>query len=261
MMLVNAVAGLAIIVSAVLGSAQEISQIAGQCLTLPYCSDSKRNDAGELINMDYFIAKEDSETTHLLHLVETAHTNRVLSQIGKNDYGGALSDIKYTLNRFPNHPVGLVLMGVYARLTKTYALAIPYFEKAIRLFPQHALTHAQYGAYMITLGSTDRGIKKLHQAVEMNPKLVLHTYGSRLSTISLAMWSLAERPKPKQTTSDIKEKFHSTLCKAPKTKSRIWGFRGLSSDANSRKHLFTVSGSRCLSIRSGWVGERFSQFD
>jgi tetratricopeptide (TPR) repeat protein len=96
----------------------------------------------------------------------------VLSQIGKNDYGGALSDIKYTLNRFPNHPVGLVLMGVYARLTKTYALAIPYFEKAIRLFPQHALTHAQYGAYMITLGSTDRGIKKLHQAVEMNPELV-----------------------------------------------------------------------------------------
>jgi tetratricopeptide (TPR) repeat protein len=172
MMLVNTVASLAFIVSSVSGSAQEISQIAEQCLTPPYCSDSKRNDAGELINMDYFIANQDSETTHLLHLVEVAHTNRVLPQIGKNDYGGALSDIKYTLNRFPNHPVGLVHMGVYARLTKRYALAIPYFEKAIRLFPQHALTHAQYGAYMITLGSTDRGIKKLHQAVEMNPELV-----------------------------------------------------------------------------------------
>ena len=143
-----------------------------QCLTPPYCSDSKRNDAGELINMDYFTAKDDTETTHLLHLVEIAHTNRVLPQISKNDYGGALSDIKYTLNRFPNHPRGLVLIGVYARLTKGYGLPVPYYEKAIRLFPQHALTHAQYGAYIIALGSIEAGIKKLQQAVEMNPELV-----------------------------------------------------------------------------------------
>lgn len=143
-----------------------------QCLTPPYCSDAKRNDAGELINMDYFVAKQDSETTHLLHLVEGVHTNRVLPQISKNDYGGALSDIKYTLNRFPNHPLGLALIGLYARLTKGYGLPVPYYEKAIRLFPQHALTHAQYGAYMITLGTIDVGIKKLHQGLEMNPELV-----------------------------------------------------------------------------------------
>ena len=143
-----------------------------QCLTPPYCSDSKRNEAGELINMDYFTAKDDTETTHLLHLVEIAHTNKVLPQIGKNDYGGALSDIKYTLNRFPNHPRGLVLMGLYARLTKSYSLVVPYYEKAIRLFPQYALTYAQYGAYMIMLGKVDSGIKRLEQAVEMNPELV-----------------------------------------------------------------------------------------
>jgi tetratricopeptide (TPR) repeat protein len=143
-----------------------------QCSTPPYCSDAKRNDAGELINMDYFTAQDETETTHLLNLVEIAHTNKVLPQISKNDYGGALSDIKYTLNRFPNHPRGLVLIGVYARLTKGYGLPVPYYEKAIRLFPQHALTHAQYGAYIIALGSIEAGIKKLQQAVEMNPELV-----------------------------------------------------------------------------------------
>ena len=143
-----------------------------QCSTPPYCSDAKRNDAGELINMDYFTAKDETETTHLLNLVEIAHTNKVLPQISKNDYGGALNDIKYTLNRFPNHPRGLVLIGVYARLTKGHGLPVPYYEKAIRLFPQHALTHAQYGAYIIALGSLEAGIKKLHQAVEMNPQLV-----------------------------------------------------------------------------------------
>jgi Tfp pilus assembly protein PilF len=156
-------------------SEQELSgggRNVNQCLTPPYCSDAKRNHAGELINMDYYVAKQDSETTHLLHLVEVAHTHRVLPQISKNDYGGALSDIKYTLNRFPNHPLGLVLIGVYAKLTKSYGLPVPYYEKAIRLFPQHAPTHAQYGAYMLTFGTIDAGIKKLHQALEMNPELV-----------------------------------------------------------------------------------------
>jgi Tfp pilus assembly protein PilF len=104
-------------------------------------------------------------------LVEIAHTNRVLPQISSKNYGGALSDIKYTLNRFPNHPRGLVLIGLYARLTKTHALAMPYYEKAIRLYPQYALTRAQYGAYMVSLGDLDQGIKKLATAVEIDPDL------------------------------------------------------------------------------------------
>jgi tetratricopeptide (TPR) repeat protein len=172
-MLYIAAAGvLAVVLDPATASAQNLSPGGEQCLTPPYCSDAQRNAAGELINMDYFVAKQDSETTHLLNLVEVAHTNRVLPQISKNDYGGALSDIKYTLNRFPNHPLGLVLVGLYARLTKSYGLPVPYYEKAIRLFSQHALTHAQYGAYMVTLGTIDPGIKKLEQALEMNPELV-----------------------------------------------------------------------------------------
>lgn len=143
-----------------------------QCFTPPYCSDAKRNDAGELINMDYFTAKDDGETTHLLHLVEIAHTNKVLPQISKNDYAGALSDIKYTLNRFPNHPRGLLLITLYGRITKSYAFVVPYYEKAIRLYPHHALTYAQYGAYMVTVGSVPSGVKKLEQSLEINPELV-----------------------------------------------------------------------------------------
>jgi tetratricopeptide (TPR) repeat protein len=121
--------------------------------------------------MDFFVAKDDAETAHLLHLVEIAHTNRILPQISSKDYRGALSDIKYTLNRFPNHPRGLVLMGLYGRLMKTHALAMPYYEKAIRLYPQYALTRAQYGAYMVSLGNLDEGIKKLITAVEIDPDL------------------------------------------------------------------------------------------
>src|SRR5215471_6524812 len=140
-----------------IGFAQETNATSNssQCLTPPYCSDAQRNDAGELINQDYFAAKQSRETIQLLQLVESYHTKNILPQISKGEYGGALNDIKYTLNRFPNHPLGLVLVGLYARLTKGYALAIPYYEKAIRLYPQNALTHAQYGAYMVTIGGID----------------------------------------------------------------------------------------------------------
>jgi Tfp pilus assembly protein PilF len=122
--------------------------------------------------MNYFNANENKETKHLLNLVEVAHTNRVLPQISQNDWGGALSDIKYTLNRFPNHPRGLLLMALYARLIKKYALVIPYYEKAIRLYPQYPLTYAQYGSYLVTLGNIDNGIRRLEQAVAMSPELV-----------------------------------------------------------------------------------------
>jgi Tfp pilus assembly protein PilF len=123
--------------------------------------------------MDYFTADQDVETKRLLKLVESYHTNKVLQQIGNNEYNGALGDLKYTLNRFPNHPRGLFLMGLYGRLTKKHGLVVPYYEKALRLFPQHAMTYAQYGAYLVTLGSIDEGIKRLERALEMDSDLVV----------------------------------------------------------------------------------------
>ena len=62
-------------------------------------------------------------------------------------------------------------MALYGKLTKKYALVIPYFDKAIRLYPEYALTYAQYGAYLVTLGNLDAGLR-LERAVAMGPELM-----------------------------------------------------------------------------------------
>jgi tetratricopeptide (TPR) repeat protein len=92
-------------------------------------------------------------------------------------FSNVLADLNYTLDKFPNHPKALLLLGSVARLIKSPALPIPYFEKAIQLYPQYALTHAQYGAYMTEIGSVEVGIGKLKKAIEIDPNLSLaHTW-------------------------------------------------------------------------------------
>jgi len=141
------------------------------CDTPPYCSDAQRNALGELINQDYFLAGRDPEIRALLQIVEGAHTNRIQSDLMGGHLEVALPHIKYTLNRFPNHPKGLLLLGAYARLANNPSIAIPYYEKALRLYPQHAVTHAQYGSYLIDIGRANEGIVRLQKAIEIDSKL------------------------------------------------------------------------------------------
>jgi len=48
---------------------------------------------------------------------------------------------------------------------------VSYFERAIALFPQHALTRAQYGLFLVSTNNVDAGIENLKQSIEMEPKL------------------------------------------------------------------------------------------
>jgi Tfp pilus assembly protein PilF len=120
---------------------------------------------------DYFTADQIGQQGYL-DIVTSAHTDRIMEYISKDDIRGAVSDVKYTLDRFANHPKGLMMAGFVANITKQSSLAVSYFERALSLYPQYALTHAQYGMYLISAGHTDQGIAKLNRAIEMDPKLV-----------------------------------------------------------------------------------------
>lgn len=152
-----------------LGHAQE--EEGTICLTPPYCSDEKQNAVGELINQDFFTAENDVSTKTLLHSVDKFHTSLFVPHIKQGRYEEALGDLKYTLNRFPNHLTALSYMGVYAAATKNFAVGVPYFEKAIRHYPGYAITRAQYGIYLVRVGRIDTGIEKLKIAIEMDPQL------------------------------------------------------------------------------------------
>ncbi len=134
---------------------------------------NERNSAGMLINQDYFIAGQYKELRENLEIVERIHLNeRVMNDLWVGRASG-IADLNYTLDKFANHPKALMLLGIGARIRKTPLLPIAYYERALRLYPQYALTHAQYGGYLAEIGQINEGIAKLQRAIEMDPKLAL----------------------------------------------------------------------------------------
>ena len=152
------------------------------CLSIVYVSTAplpvhaqasprvERNGGGQLINQDYFSAKQYPEVQTSLSLVEGFHLNeRVMNDFRAARYSIVIGDLKYALDKFPNHPKALMLLGATGILAKSPALAAPFYEKALRLYPQYALTNAQYGKYLIDIGRGKDGIARLQRALQIDP--------------------------------------------------------------------------------------------
>ena len=118
---------------------------------------------------DYFTA--DQGPASYLKILESAHVRTIPKWLNEGRMNNALGDIRYTLDRFPNHPVSLQQLSMVAQMTKNTALAVSYFERATTLFPQYALTQAQYGLFLVSVNNVDAGIEHLKKSVEMEPKL------------------------------------------------------------------------------------------
>lgn len=129
------------------------------------------------MNWDYFTANQRPETKQLLYYVNLYHfgeewwKNFKIGRLTKDIIDG---HILYTLGRFPNYPKALTVLEMVFKLTNNPAI-LPklYYEKALRLYPQYALTHAQYGAYLANNGNIKSGIAELNKAIEIEPKLAV----------------------------------------------------------------------------------------
>lgn len=128
---------------------------------------------GTIVDQDYFTAKISPDVKELLRLVDTYHTDRVMESIKNHNMKMAMVDLEYTLTRFPNHPRALMFIGSVAKLTKNPSLAIPYYEKALKLYPQYAITHAQYGLYLLDSGNIKAGTERLKRSVALDPNLAV----------------------------------------------------------------------------------------
>ena len=127
-------------------------------------------------NNDYFTARPPPTGEYLLDVVERYHlSDKFWKKFQDGNYKSNFGDLKYVLRYFPNHPKALYLLGRIAILTQNSQLPISYFQKALRLYPQHAYTHAQYGNYLAENSDDDilikEGIAELKKAIEMYPKL------------------------------------------------------------------------------------------
>lgn len=135
-------------------------------------NNPERNSAGTPINQDYFAREQFSGTKYLIYLVEKGHVNeKVFNDFQTGDYKSVLADMKYALERVPNHPRALMLLCGVARMTSQPAIPIPFFERALKLYPQYAFTHAQFGLYLTQIEQYDAGIEQLKKATEIDPKM------------------------------------------------------------------------------------------
>jgi len=131
------------------------------------------------VDSDYFYAstvseQEDELQLHALLLnVDANHTDKAVIFIAQGNFNNAIAELDYTLVRFPNNPRALTLLGAVAKLTHRSTLPIAYYERALSLYPQYALTHAQYGEYLSQIGRVDEAIAQLKTAIEMDRALVV----------------------------------------------------------------------------------------
>ena len=132
----------------------------------------ERNTAGTLINQDYFTMDHHPETVTLLTNVELGHFGKKVFRAFKDGrYQDVVADLNYALERISNHPGALSMLGAVAMETKVYSLPVPSFENALRLYPQYAYTHAQYGTYLKAIGSYDKAVQHLKEAIRLDPQL------------------------------------------------------------------------------------------
>ena len=83
-----------------------------------------------------------------------------------------MTEIKWTLEGFYNHPRALALAETVATLTGVPSLPGHFYENALEVYPQYPLTHAQYGRYLIEIGQKEKGLASLEKSVKKDAELV-----------------------------------------------------------------------------------------
>jgi Tfp pilus assembly protein PilF len=147
------------------------------CTSAGYAEQYKIAPSPNAPGFDYFTSPEvpspeqPANSRTYRNLITSAHTDKIPGWIQQGRMQDAINDVVYTLDRFANHPKGLQLAAMVASIIKRPSLAVYYFDRALKLYPQHAITYAQYGAYLIGSGQTDAGIEQLKEAVERDQKL------------------------------------------------------------------------------------------
>jgi Tfp pilus assembly protein PilF len=121
---------------------------------------------------DYFsivTTAPESYSLRSLRKIEQSHLSKALINLRQGKAREAINDCVYVLDQAVNHPKGLAILGFAARLAKETSLPVRYYERAVTLYPGHAMTHAQYGKYLAEIGKGEEGVKRLQRAIEIDP--------------------------------------------------------------------------------------------
>lgn len=128
-----------------------------------------------LIVHDYWNRNQSRATYEMVRNVERYHLadENFWKEYREGHLKEARGGIVFVLKYVPNHPTALHLLGVISRQMGEPSYPIPYFERALRLLPQHAYTRAQYGDFLGSIGKREAGIRELREALLQDPGLIV----------------------------------------------------------------------------------------
>jgi len=122
---------------------------------------------------DYF----DPHSRQLLFNLKRNHLDPGLRELERKQLGEAQADVDFILRYVPNHVEGLALNEEIAKTRKLPEMALASYVTALQLYPGHAITHVQFGAFLLDLGRVDAAIDSLNAAVRLDRQLALaHSY-------------------------------------------------------------------------------------
>jgi len=125
-------------------------------------------------NYDFYATDTDPDARRYLGLAEQYHlTNTTFwERYRARDWTRARGELIFILRIIPNHPKVLYLLEAVSSEMEDVTYPIAYYERGLRLYPQHAITRARYGRYLVRIGKREAGVAQLEQALTADPSLI-----------------------------------------------------------------------------------------
>lgn len=115
----------------------------------------------------------------------------------REEYIYALRDFDFILRYFPNHLKGLLMMGDLSIRMHQPEQAVPYFERAIVLYPHTASTYVVYGIVLYKLGKLKEAAKEYKCAIKLQPNSAETHYNLGLAYLGLRDYKRANEEAQK----------------------------------------------------------------
>ncbi|GMQ88875.1 MAG: hypothetical protein BMS9Abin09_0315 [Gammaproteobacteria bacterium] len=125
--------------------------------------------------------------------VERYHIGPGIQKMEAGRYRYAKNDFDFILRHYPNHPRALSLVGELAIRTNNTDMAIPYFQRAISLYPDTATTYAAYAVFLHKIDRLDEAINNYKRSIELNPSFIETHYNLGLAYFQAGQYSEANR--------------------------------------------------------------------
>lgn len=122
---------------------------------------------------DYF----DPQKRQLLVQLKRYHLDAAVKDMNDRKLNIAQTEVDFVLHWVPNHVEGLLVNEAIAKAKGFPEQAMSRYVRALELYPNHAITHVQFGAFLLDLGRVDAAIDSLNAAVRLDPSLgMAHSY-------------------------------------------------------------------------------------